>query len=190
MKILKKIFDKIKKYLHLILITIMVIIIAIITIFLMNNEKVEVYIQPEKDIEEIQTTTNSDLLGTITIEKIGLINAPTEEGTDLKILANYIGHFEETPLLSGNIAFCSHNRGWENGSYFARLHELEKGDKIVYKNMKGTHTYIVNSIKEIDETDFSILKNTEDERLTLITCVADKKEKRLCVTALLEDTKN
>ena len=51
-------------------------------------------------------------------------------------------------------------------------------NKIVYKNMKGTHTYIVNSIKEIDETDFSILKNTEDERLTLITCVADKKEKK------------
>ena len=188
MKLFKKIFEKIKRHLHLILITIIVIIIAMVTIFLMNNKKVEVFIQREKDIEEIQTTTNNDLLGTITIEKIDLIDAPTQEGTDLKTLENYIGHFTETPLLTGNIAFCSHNRGWENGSYFSRLHELEEGDIIIYKNITGTHTYTVNSVKEIDETDFSILENTQDDRLTLLTCIADKREKRLCVTAILEST--
>lgn len=178
-------FIKNKKALYLTFI-IIILVIAVFTYIYLNKDKIEVYMQDEKKVEEVQTTNNNDLLGKITIEKIGLINAPTSEGTDLKTLENYIGHFEETALLNGNIAFCSHNRGYVNGSYFARLNELQQGDTIIYENITGQHTYIVNEVKIIDETDVSVLKNSTENKLTLITCVANQKDKRLCVTAIDE----
>ena len=36
----------------------------------------------------------------------------------------------------------------------------------------------------IDETDWSYLQETEDNRLTLITCVKGQSDKRLCVQAV------
>lgn len=36
----------------------------------------------------------------------------------------------------------------------------------------------------IDETDWSYLKETEDNRITLITCVRNRPNKRLCVQAI------
>ena len=46
---------------------------------------------------------------------------------------------------------------------------------------------MVSNIKTIDETDWSDTENTEDNRITLITCVKGQKEKRLCVQALEKD---
>ena len=171
----------------IIVISVIFLLIIFISIFLiLNAHKLPVYFQEEKDISEVQTTTNEDLLGTITIEKIDLIDAKTSEGTDNKTLSEFIGHFEESGLINGNIAFCSHNRGYPNGSYFARLNELENGDIILYKNITGEHKYIVNEVKEIKDTDVSVVENSAEDKITLITCVADKKNLRLCVTGLLE----
>lgn len=173
---------------YLIILAVVFILIGIFaTIFiLINKDEIKVYMQEEKPIEEIQTTSNNDLLGTITIEKIGLKNAPTHEGTSSDILKEYIGHFEETSWINGNVAFCSHNRGYENGSYFERLNELEIGDKITYTNITGTHIYTVDKINEIKETDLSVLENTAEDRITLITCIANKREYRLCVSGTIE----
>ena len=41
---------------------------------------------------------------------------------------------------------------------------------------------VVNEI--IHQTDWRYIENTEDNRMTLITCVKGQKEKRLCVQAL------
>ena len=38
--------------------------------------------------------------------------------------------------------------------------------------------------KVIEETDWSYLQETEDNRITLITCVANKPKNRLCVQAV------
>ena len=163
----------------IIVISVIFLLIIFIAIFLiLNAHKLPVYFQEEKDISEVQTTTNEDLLGTITIEKIDLIDAKTSEGTDNKTLSEFIGHFEESGLINGNIAFCSHNRGYPNGSYFARLNELENGDIILYKNITGEHKYIVNEVKEIKDTDVSVVENSAEDKITLITCVADKKNLR------------
>ena len=39
-------------------------------------------------------------------------------------------------------------------------------------------------IKVINETDWSLLESTDDNRLTLITCVKGQSSKRLCVQAI------
>ena len=68
-------------------------------------------------------------------------------------------------------------------SYFARINELEKGDIITYQTKFYTRKYQVDNIQAIFETDWSLLENTTENKLSLITCIANKKNQRLCVQA-------
>lgn len=124
---------------------------------------------------------NKDVLGILTIEKIGL-KATVKEGSTKEILKEYIGHIEETSKYDGNIGLAAHNR-FNKYSYFARINELEKGDILIYKTKYYTRRYKVDKIAVIYETDWSYLENTEENKLTLITCIANKEEQRLCVQA-------
>ena len=140
-----------------------------------DPEFVDVTYEQEEDVLE------EDVLGILTIEKIGL-KATVKEGSTNKILKDYIGHIENTATYDGNIGLAGHNRGFEN-SYFARINELEKGDIITYKTKFYTRQYKVDNIKSIFETDWSLLENTKENKLTLITCIANKRNQRLAVQA-------
>ena len=63
------------------------------------------------------------------------------------------------------------------------MHELQNGDKIIYTSFLGTKEYEVTNIIEIDETDWSLLQDTEENKITLITCIKNKPFSRLCVQA-------
>ena len=93
---------------------------------------------------------------------------------------------EETAKYDGNVGLAAHNRG-NKYSYFARINELEPGDEIVYTTKYGERKYIVDTKKEILETDWSNLEGTSDNRLTLITCIKNKVNQRLCVQAVQEN---
>ena len=142
----------------------------------------ENYINITYDKEE--KIEDETVLGIITIEKINL-NATVKEGSTEKILQEYIGHIVETAKYDGNIGLAAHNR-LNKYSYFARLNELEKGDKIIYKTKFYTRIYIVKEKVVIYDTDWSYLKKTKDNRLTMITCIKDKPNQRLCVQAVEE----
>ena len=116
------------------------------------------------------------------IPKIQL-DAEISDGTSEYILDNYIGHFEETEKLDGNIGLAAHNRGYKV-NYFARLKELETGDEIFYNYNGIQKKYIVLDETIILETDWKYLENTLDNRLTLITCVEDMPEYRRCIQAI------
>mgnify|MGYP000345637288 CR=1 FL=1 len=60
-------------------------------------------------------------------------------------MLEYVGHFENTNLLNGNVGLAAHNRGYPI-NYFARLKELEFGDEIIYKQGYETKKYVVNNI--------------------------------------------
>ena len=51
--------------------------------------------------------------------------------------------------------------------------------RIEYRTKYETKTYLIKEINEIDETDLSILNSTKEDRITLITCIANQKSKRL-----------
>ena len=70
------------------------------------------------------------------------------------------------------------------GDYFKNLNKVKEGSEIYYQTDFGVRRYIVKTIAIIDETDWSYLQETEDNRITLITCVKGQKSKRLCVQAL------
>lgn len=139
----------------------------------LNNEQQDNYID-----NLILQIDGENVLGVIKIDKINF-EGFIYEGTSLKTLAKGVGHFENTPYLTGNVCLAAHN----TNSYWSKLHTLSKGDKIQYTCFLGTKEYKVNSITKINETDWSPLENTTDNTLTLITCVKGQKELRLCVQA-------
>ena len=143
-----------------------------------NTEDVEKEVTEDDGFEE-------DLIGSLKIEKINL-NGTVKEGSTNEILRDYIGHIEETAKYDGNVGLAAHNRG-NKYSYFARINELEPGDEIVYTTKYGERKYIVDTKKEILETDWGNLEGTSDNRLTLITCIKNKVNQRLCVQAVQEN---
>lgn len=143
-----------------------------------NTEDVEQEVTEDDGFEE-------DLIGSLKIEKINL-NGTVKEGSTNEILKDYIGHIEETAKYDGNVGLAAHNRG-NKYSYFARINELEPGDEIIYTTKYGERKYIVDTKKEILETDWSNLEGTSDNRLTLITCIKNKVNQRLCVQAVQEN---
>ena len=143
-----------------------------------NTEDVEKEVTEDDGFEE-------DLIGSLKIEKINL-NGTVKEGSTNEILRDYIGHIEETAKYDGYVGLAAHNRG-NKYSYFARINELEPGDEIVYTTKYGERKYIVDTKKEILETDWSNLEGTSDNRLTLITCIKNKVNQRLCVQAVQEN---
>ena len=140
------------------------------------------YINVTYDTEE--DILNDDVLGILTIEKIGL-KATVKEGSTNDILVDYIGHISETSKYDGNIGLAAHNR-LNKYSYFARINELGQGDIITYKTKFGTKEYKVNNLKVIYETDWKPLEEDGTNKLTLITCIADKRNQRLCVQAIAD----
>lgn len=119
------------------------------------------------------------VLGVIHIENIdfeGLVY----EGTSLSTLSKGVGHFENSPYLNGNVCLAAHN----TNKFWAKLHTLHAGDKIIYQSFLGTKEYYVVNVTEIPENNWSLLENTNDNFLTLITCIKGKKNERLCVQAL------
>lgn len=131
---------------------------------------------------EKEEKLENDLIGILKIEKIGL-KATVKEGSNSKILKDYIGHIEGTSLYDGNICLAAHNRG-NKYSYFARLNELKNGDIVKYTTNFYTREYKINSIKTIFETDLTILENTNENKITMITCIKNKRDQRLCVQAV------
>lgn len=116
------------------------------------------------------------------IPKIEL-DASIAEGTTEEVLDVYIGHFEETQKIYGNIGLAAHNRGYRV-NYFNRLKELELGDEIIYTCFGESKIYEVSNKIIIEDTNWEVLKDTGDNRLTLITCVENEPTKRSCVQAI------
>lgn len=171
-----------------------IVIITVLSIFLYNKYKVNkninfVYEETSNVQDNIENSKSIDALyiniddnntiGVIEIEKIkykGLIY----EGTTMDVLDKGIGHFKNTPIFQGNVCLAGHNYN----NTWAKLHTLEKGDTIKYTSILGSKTYSVCEVKAIKETDMSVLDNTQDNMITLITCIRNTPTQRLCVQAI------
>lgn len=145
-----------------------------------DNTNLEIIDNEKINQEPIQF---DDRIGTLTIPDILLENAPIRESVELNTLSSAIGHFTSTSIYQGNVGLASHNSGG-SGDYFKNLKNIKIGSEIYYQTNYGTKRYVVETKNIIDETDFSYLNETEDNKITLITCVAGQKEKRLCVQAV------
>lgn len=121
-------------------------------------------------------------LGTLSIPKISLTVPIYETDDEIEAMANGVAHMKETSCWAGNVGLAGHNRGVN--TFFGKVHSLAEGDTIKLTTALGTRTYNVVSNKVIDENDWSSLGRTEDNRITLITCVDDNGTKRVSVQAV------
>lgn len=145
-----------------------------------TEENIQEKIENANEISDLSIQIDgNNVVGVIKIDKIGF-EGLVYEGTSLDILAKGVGHFSSSPLTSGNICFAAHN----TSKYWKDLHTLTRNDTITYTNLLGTKNYSVFNIKQIEETDLNCLQNTQDNILTLITCVKNNPSKRLCVQAI------
>ncbi len=136
--------------------------------------------KPEQEIFSVdKISNNNNVVGILIIKKIN-VEAPIEEGVTKNVLKEAIGHFPNTNYWVGNVCLASHNRG-SFAHYFEKINELNIGDEVIYKTELGTKIYTVKSSFEVSENDLSVLDNTKDNCLTLITCIKNKPSKRLCV---------
>ena len=134
----------------------------------------------ERRFDESKFFTNENW--SLEIPKINL-KAEISYGTTKEVMDKYIGHFDITSFWYGNVGLAAHNRGYRV-NYFGRLKELQIGDEIIYKTVFGERTYIVDLVTVISDTDWSYLEETNDNRITLITCVENEPNYRRCIQGI------
>ena len=181
-----------KKLIIAIAIVIVLIISGILSIIIpklikKNDTDDNVIIVDDVEIDsedDIVLEDENNVIGTIEIPKLQ-IKAPIKEGIDQDTLQKYVGHFTNSSIWDGNVALASHNRGSLVEHYFEKIHELVNGDTIIYKTKLGERTYQVTTVKEIENTDWSPTESETKEKntITLVTCIANHPEKRMCVIA-------
>ncbi len=136
---------------------------------------------PSTAFTDAGSVTRADgSVGTLTIPRLG-IRFNAYEGTDSAAMAKGVGHFPSTSAWLGNIGLAGHNRGSSHN--IGSIKNLRIGDTIQYETSLGTRTYAVSYVGTIDWTDWSYLEATSDNRITIITCLANQPTKRVCVQA-------
>lgn len=115
----------------------------------------------------------------IEIPTIELI-APIEDTVEKEVMNRSVGHFSNTSKWDGNIGLGAHNRGYRV-NYFANIKKLKRGDIINYIYNSKKRQYEVTNIVIIKDTDWSYLENTEENKITLITCVENEPKYRRCI---------
>jgi len=160
-------------------------IIFISICFIKTNESKAISVQINN--KESKCNINEKILfetdnWKLEIPKINLC-ANINFGTTEEVMNKYIGHFDNTNLWEGNVGLAAHNRGYPV-NYFGRLKELQIGDEIKYTTVYGTKIYKVTSLNIIEDTDWSYLQKTDDNRITLITCVENQPKYRRCIQGI------
>jgi len=128
--------------------------------------------QWEKQTAAIATTPGlpklpaEEMLTRISIPKINL-DAIVVEGVTRKQLTKGPAHIKETayPGDTGNTVITGHR-----DTFFRHIYELEKGDPIFVRRNGEIFKYEVTGKKIVKPEAVSVLKQTSDAQLTLITC--------------------
>ena len=132
--------------------------------------------------EILQDSKETEEKWKLNIPKISL-EAEIAEGTTKDVLDEYIGHFEDTSKKNGNIGLAAHNRGYKV-NYFKNLKNLKEGDEIYYCCGDFERIYTVKTHEIIKDTNWSFLEDTQENVITLITCVENEPEYRRCIQAI------
>ena len=109
-------------------------------------------------------------IGSVSIPALGIKNMYVWQGETTESMAKGLGHFVSSSVWDGNVALCGHNRG---ATYvIGGIKDMQLGDTLTYTTSAGTRTYEVVTITTISNNDWTYLKETSDNRLTLVTCVS------------------
>lgn len=118
------------------------------------------------DYEESLKVNVTPPLGIFTIEKLNL-QVPIYNGTSEFYLNRGLGRIKGMAKMDevGNLGISGHRDG-----FFRVLKDIEVGDDIEIQTTRGVESYAVTSITIIPKSDISILEQTADKTLTIVTC--------------------
>ena len=113
------------------------------------------------------------------------IKAPVLEGTDNKTLSKAAGHFIETGNVGkGNYCIAAHSSTLYK-EYFNNLKNIDIGMKItLYSKDKTRYSYIVTDNFIVEPDEIWVLDDFGDDRITLITCTDDGRQRQVVVGVL------
>lgn len=144
--------------------------------------------QSKKDADSKKNMKQSgDIVGVLSIPQIDLCVA-IGEGVDKETLKYSVGHFKETAMPGeiGNVCIIGH-RSYTYGEFFNRLNEIEINDDMIIEYEGNKYKYKVTEITVVKPEEVSVLDQTEDEEITLITCTPiHVGSHRLIVKGILE----
>ena len=140
----------------------------------------------EESYQKQLNLSGTGMMGTISIPKIN-VNLPIYHGTAEEVLANGVGHLQESSLpVGGEITHCilTGHRGLPNAKLFTRLDEMEQGDLFFITVCGEKLAYQVTEIEIIHPEDVEGLGiQAEKDLVSLITCTPyGLNTKRLVVT--------
>jgi sortase A len=136
----------------------------------MHREQLTLHRRWEQQQHPISARASSpsqdDGLTRVTIPKINL-DLIVLEGTNYRALRVGPGHLQNTPAPGdlGNSVISAHR-----DTFFRHIYELTPGDEIQVRRRGHAFTFQVSGKKIVGPNDISVLKNTADAGLTLITC--------------------
>lgn len=165
----------------MLIIVIFIVTQAIFPLTIITNKNIQ-YLYKSKTIDNENNKEQKNIWN-VKIPNIQLV-APIKDGTEVETLNQYVGHFKCSGYILGNISLAAHNRGYPV-NYFKDLKTLKIGDEIVYEFRDLKLSYKINQIKIIEDTDVEVVQNTKENKITLITCVENKPEKRMCIQGIL-----
>lgn len=118
------------------------------------------------------------------------IKVPVLEGTDNKSLQVSAGHFEGTGALGkGNYCIAGHN-STIYAEIFNDLDQIQIGDEMYLVDIDKNRTrykYVVTEYKTVEPSDTWVLNDFGDDRLTVISCTDDGKQRQVVVGVLKND---
>jgi sortase A len=105
-------------------------------------------------------------VATLSIPRVRL-STVVLHGSDAKTLRRGPGHLEHTALPGerGNIVIAGHR-----DTFFRPLRRIQVGDSIVLDSARGRFEYRVSSLRVVKSDDLSVLEQSGEDLLTLITC--------------------
>lgn len=125
----------------------------------------------------------TDSIGVLSIDKIGLSVRVYDSEDAMEDMKKGASHYRASSYWNGNVALAAHI-GNASYSFFERLDELETGDVLQYETSLGVRQYRVDEIHTIADDDWSVIGRTDENCLTLTTCVEGAENLRLCVRAV------
>jgi len=107
-----------------------------------------------------------DLVGRLEIPRLNLV-VMVKEGSDADTLEGAAGHLPSSPVpgFPGNVAVAAHR-----DTFFRPLRNLRVHDLIRFSTLRGAFEYEVESLKIVRPADVSVLRASEENTLTLVTC--------------------
>ena len=193
------------KYINIISLVLTIIVFLIInlicffiknpSIFQFGFDNTNLNISDNKDMFNLNNSSNEEkivdldnTLGENDVKQNGwyliipriFLEAEISEGTTTEVMNKYVGHFTESSKTDGNICLAAHNRGYPV-NYFQNLKLLKKDDVIKYKYKEYEKEYSVTNNYIIRDTDWNCLEDTEENSITLITCIENEPDFRRCI---------